>query len=400
MLVCFAAPCPVSVFNRCCRSSGYVCRVFSAPEKLGSLATPLPVPVKHDLVATIAGLVPTAGAARIRAEAIGDHRNGEGDSGHALSLDAVEALADSRGREGAAEADPTADGSGSGSGATGQAHPDALARIFTPDRPPAARGGGVPAVQRGCARGTAARPGAPGRGTKRSRDKLSYIWGFFDLCDKAFSPQSRSNQVFCKCCRNAGKADVPINGRVDTMYSHVASCLAVPPEDREAAAVAGKLERQHRTLATDSNSGAAGPGVVVGPMDALVPRNYSAKQSQDFETEMLKWMLFSCIAYNLLESPLFHSFIRKWIPGIKNIPTRHAMSSTVLERLLGSLSAAVKTVYSRARSSHCRSTAGRAEAAESSSACWRGWYARTRARCQWTSVAHRTSPRSQRLQSW
>jgi len=314
---------------------------------LGSLATPLPVPVKRDLVATMAGLVPTAGAARLSAETIGDHHDGAGDSGRALAPDAVEAPADSRGREGAAEADSTADGCASGSGATGQARPAALARIFSPDRPPAALGGGVPAVQRGCSRGTAARPRAPGRGTKRIQDKLSYIWGFFDLGDKAFSPQSRSNQVFCKCCRNASKADMPISGRVDTMYSHVASCLAVPPEDREAAAVAGKLERQHRTLATNANPRAAGPGVVVGLMDALVPRNYSAKQSQDFETDLLKWMLFSRISYNLLESPLFRSFIRKWMPGIKNIPTRHAMSSTVLERLLGSLSAAVKTVYSK-----------------------------------------------------
>ena len=169
----------------------------------------------------------------------------------------------------------------------------------------------MPAVQSGGTRGANALLEVQGRGTKRHRDKISYIWGFFDVGDQEYSPQSRSRQVFCKCCRNAGKTDVPINGRVDTMYSHIASCLVVPQEDREAAAVAGKLERQHRTLATNANPGAAGLGVVVGPMDALVPRNYSAKQSQDFETDLLKWMLFSCIAYNLLESPLFRSFIRK-----------------------------------------------------------------------------------------
>jgi len=131
------------------------------------------------------------------------------------------------------------------------------------------------------------------------------------------------------------------------MYSHIASCLVVPQEDREAAAVAGNLERQHRRLAIDDKAVAAGPGVVLGPMDALVSRNYSVKQSQDFETDLLKWMLFSSIAYNLLESALFRSFVRKWIPGIKSIPTRHAMSSTVLERLLGSLSTDIKTVYSQ-----------------------------------------------------
>jgi len=205
----------------------------------------------------------------------------------------------------------------------------------------------VTAVQRGGALSTAARRGAPGWGTKRIRDELRYIWGLFDFCDKAFSPQSRSNQVFCKSCRSAGKAYVPINRRVDTMYYLFPSCLAVPLEDREAASVAGELELQHRTLASNASLGAEGPGVVFGPMDALVSPNYSASQTEDFETDLLKWMLFSCIAYDLLESPLFRLLIHKWMPGIKNIPKRHAVSSTVLERLLGSLSAPVKTVYSK-----------------------------------------------------
>jgi len=85
----------------------------------------------------------------------------------------------------------------------------------------------VPAVLRGCVRGTASRLGAPGRGMKRGQDRISFIWDFFDLGNKAFSPQSRSNQMFLKCCRKARKADVPINWRVGTMFSHVTSCLVL-----------------------------------------------------------------------------------------------------------------------------------------------------------------------------
>jgi len=55
--------------------------------------------------------------------------------------------------------------------------------------------------------------------TKKSRRRgyTHFIWGFFQEGDEDFSPRSRTKQVFCTFCRRAGKADVPINGRVDSM---------------------------------------------------------------------------------------------------------------------------------------------------------------------------------------
>ena len=77
-----------------------------------------------------------------------------------------------------------------------------------------------------------------------------------------------------------------------------------------------------------------------------MPRNYSARQLREFEIDLLGVMLFSSIAFNLLDSLFFRGFIRKWMPGIKVVPMRHAKAGPVLERLLATIVVSIKEAYS------------------------------------------------------
>jgi len=81
-------------------------------------------------------------------------------------------------------------------------------------------------------------------------------------------------------------------------------------------------------------------------MDALIPRTYSARQERDFEFDLLRVLLFSSIAFSILDAPPFRA-LRKWMPGIKRIPSRRAMSGPVLKRLIAILTTNAKSVYSK-----------------------------------------------------
>jgi len=58
-------------------------------------------------------------------------------------------------------------------------------------------------------------------------------------------------------------------------------------------------------------------------------------------------LLFSSVAFNILDAPPFRALLRKWMPGVKRIPSRRAMSGPVLQRLLAILTTNAKLAYSK-----------------------------------------------------
>jgi len=129
------------------------------------------------------------------------------------------------------------------------------------------------------------------------------------------------------------------------MLSHLRDCLAALADVRSVASESSDSGRKHRRLAGIIPR-TPGDGAVFGRVDALIPRTYSARQERDFELDLLRVLLFSSIAFSILDAPPFRA-LRNWMPGIKRIPSRRAMSGPVLQRLIAILTTNAKSVYSK-----------------------------------------------------
>jgi len=186
-----------------------------------------------------------------------------------------------------------------------------------------------------------------GPATSRKLSKSRYTWGYFEEGTEEFSVGARAMQVFFLFCTPTSRAAKDaIHGRLDAMPSHLRDCLAAPVDVRSVASESSDSGRKHRRLA-GSIPRTPGDGAVVGPMDALIPRTYSARHEPEFELDLLRVLLFSSIAFNILDGPPFRVMLRKRMPGIKRIPRRRAMSGPVLQRLLEILTTNAKSVYLR-----------------------------------------------------
>lgn len=131
----------------------------------------------------------------------------------------------------------------------------------------------------------------------------------------------------------------PIRGRTDLTCKHIRGCRHVPRDHEAMTAARGgaDVSRKHR-----SKNATASKAATVGPMDAHVARPSTARTAREIENDLLGVLLYCSIVFNILDTPTFRAFLKNWVAGMKNVPSRRSLSTTVLERVLLA-SAAVAT---------------------------------------------------------
>jgi len=132
-----------------------------------------------------------------------------------------------------------------------------------------------------------------------------------------------------------------VNGRPDSMCHHLKRCSWAPMEVKNEASEAGEGLRKHRRLLRDCPPVPSSDESTGGRIEGYLPRPYSVRETRLFEQDLLGVLLFCSIAFNVLDAEPFRILFRKWMPGRKVLPTRRAMSGTVLQRLLAGLLVAV-----------------------------------------------------------
>ncbi|KAK1859534.1 hypothetical protein I4F81_002129 [Pyropia yezoensis] len=85
--------------------------------------------------------------------------------------------------------------------------------------------------------------------------------------------------------------------------------------------------------------------------------------TRKFEQELLGVLLYCSITFNILESTPFRAFLKKWVAGMKAVPSRRSTSTTVLQRVLSGV-AAISTAATPLAEVACRLMSMPAHAAE------------------------------------
>lgn len=184
--------------------------------------------------------------------------------------------------------------------------------------------------------------------TGRKREKTHLVLGFFLDGALLWSQNSRYRQAFCLLCEEATGAKEPIRGRMDLMCKHILGCRHVPRDHKAMTAARAGAHVARKHLKSSKGSGAASSeAATVGPMNAHVARPFSARMTRELEQELLGVLLYCSIAFSILDSPPFCAFLKKWVAGMKAVPSRRSMSNTVLERVLSSLVAISTAAYAK-----------------------------------------------------
>jgi len=80
----------------------------------------------------------------------------------------------------------------------------------------------------------------------RKRSKSHYTWGYFEEGTEEFSVGARTKQVFCLFCTPTSRAAKDaINGRPDSMLSHLRDCLVAPADVGSVASESSDSGRKH-----------------------------------------------------------------------------------------------------------------------------------------------------------
>eukprot|EP00170_Pyropia_yezoensis_P002457 contig_10283_g2461 len=69
--------------------------------------------------------------------------------------------------------------------------------------------------------------------------------------------------------------------------------------------------------------------------------------TRKFEQELLGVLLYCSITFNILESTPFRAFLKKWVAGMKAVPSRRSTSTTVLQRVLSGVAAISTAAYAK-----------------------------------------------------
>jgi len=116
-------------------------------------------------------------------------------------------------------------------------------------------------------------------------------------------------------------------------------------EVKDEATEAGEGLRKHRRLLRDRPPVPSSDESTGGRIEGYLPRPYPARETRRFGQDLLGVLLFFSMAFNVLDAEPFRIIFHKWMPGLKVLPTRRAMSGTVLQRLLGALLVSVNAAY-------------------------------------------------------
>ena len=186
----------------------------------------------------------------------------------------------------------------------------------------------------------------PASGSKRTRDKVRKVWGYFEQGTKDYSPTSRTKEVFCLFCVRAKKSRTPINGRADVMATHLATkCNFATRRARLDAAEddSSSPSRKQRKLNASASSGSGTS--TGGPMDSHLTRAWTPSMTREFQDDLLAALLFSSIPFNVLDAPAWRHLFSKWMRGLKALPDRKTMRGPVLRRLLQAVIDAFMKIY-------------------------------------------------------
>lgn len=115
-----------------------------------------------------------------------------------------------------------------------------------------------------------------------------------------------------------------------------------------------RWRRWKATAAHESTAGGAFRGKVgggrrnsIGPMDTNLPCPFSLAKTRALQDDLLGVILFSAVAFNVIDSPVLRLVLLERLPGLKSLPTRRTLSCPVLDRLLTACVAKSKLMNSK-----------------------------------------------------
>lgn len=213
--------------------------------------------------------------------------------------------------------------------------------------PPAVERGGGPSRTAAPLGGEDLAPSSSGAAAQRKREKKHPVWGFFSDGSFPWSETSRCRQAFCLPCVKATECYVPLQGRTDVLCKHIIGCKHVPldHEAMTAARTGADMARKHHKRNCTGAVGATSEAGQVGSLYAHLVRPFTPRMTQEFEQYLLGVLLHCSIAFTILDSLPFRAFMMKWVSGLKAIPRRRAMSTTVLTRVLLAWAAVKSAAY-------------------------------------------------------
>lgn len=102
-----------------------------------------------------------------------------------------------------------------------------------------------------------------------------------------------------------------LNRRPDILCAHINKCPDASDQAKnDAKDCTGTTNRKHRKTDGDIPSSSM-TGAVVGPLDVLLPRNFTARTMREYEKDLFGALLFSSIAFNVLDAEPMRRFLKK-----------------------------------------------------------------------------------------